>query len=364
MSKKRKKDREKPPDDEVKSLFSSSDDDIEFRESDLEKYKPYIVTDYSRRYPEDCIAGHEYIVFVSCNDDKKAIGTRDMLSLSGCFQRFVKGIKYLKKVNKFKVGVVFDKPNLANAFLDNTSFLKEQDISASIPASSTELTGVITSVPVDMSNRNIFKALSLNTKKIISVRRIMRRVRDKDVVSFQPTQTVAITFASSTSLPDFVFLKMWRLPVLPYVPPVKQCFRCLRYGHLAKFCKNSERCSICGAGHSFKSCTVSVDKATCIHCKGNHIAISGQCPIKQKKITENKNKFIQRPYNALFNETNFPSLTQSPQDMIKLISDKKFLGLLTECLLKIISLNKTENMAINSQNIIDILQTTIQNNKT
>ncbi|RVE43107.1 hypothetical protein evm_012248 [Chilo suppressalis] len=43
----------------------------------------------------------------------------------------------------------------------------------------------------------------------------------------RPTRTVAITFASSTSLPDYVFLKMWRLPVLPYVPPAKQCFRCL-----------------------------------------------------------------------------------------------------------------------------------------
>ncbi|KAL4720191.1 hypothetical protein ACJJTC_013656 [Scirpophaga incertulas] len=215
MSKRKKKEKDKPPDDENTSLFSSSEDDAELRltiEQDCNKYKPYMVTDYNRRYPEDSASGYEYVVFINSNDDQKPIGTRDMLSLSGCFQRFVKGIKYLKKVNKFKIGVVFDKPNLANAFLDNTSFLKDQDITASIPASSTELTGVITSVPVDMSNKSIFKALSLNTKKIISVRRIMKRIRTNDTVSLQPTQTVAITFASSTSLPDFVFLKMWRLP--------------------------------------------------------------------------------------------------------------------------------------------------------
>ncbi|KAL4703418.1 hypothetical protein ACJJTC_004970 [Scirpophaga incertulas] len=157
MSKRKKKEKDKPPDDENTSLFSSSEDDAELRltiEQDCNKYKPYMVTDYNRRYPEDSASGYEYVVFINSNDDQKPIGTRDMLSLSGCFQRFVKGIKYLKKVNKFKIGVVFDKPNLA--FLDNTSFLKDQDITASIPASSTELMGVITVSNYFIERRGLF----------------------------------------------------------------------------------------------------------------------------------------------------------------------------------------------------------------
>ena len=268
-------------------------------ERDEDKYKPFKVADYSRRYPEDSTAGHEFVVFIESKEVNKPISSRDMLTLSNVFQRFVKGMKYLKKVNKFKIGVVFDKPNLANAFLDNTTFLTEHNLLGSIPAASTELTGVITSVPVNMSNKSIYKALSLTTKKIICVRRIMKRVRVENNSIFQPTQTVAITFASSTSLPDYVFLKMWRLPVLPFIPPVKQCYRCLRYDHLSKFCHNSERCSVCGEGHNFKDCQINIENAICVNCKGNHIAISGKCPVKQKKIIENKNKLIQRPFTAI-----------------------------------------------------------------
>ncbi|CAK1591850.1 unnamed protein product [Parnassius mnemosyne] len=54
----------------------------------------------------------------------------------------------------------------------------------------------------------------------------------------QPTGTVAITFASNV-LPDHVDLHGWRFVVNQYIPPVKQCYNCLRYGHLAKYCKNS-----------------------------------------------------------------------------------------------------------------------------
>lgn len=275
MAKKRKK----PNDDqlEVKSISSGvTSDSAEFTEcdeitdidKDQDKYKPYRVTDYSRRYPEDSAVGSEFIVFVESTVTEQPIGTKDMMALNGCFSRFVKGIKYLKKINKFKIGVIFERPSLANAFLDNTTFLKEQGIKAQIPAQCTELTGVITSVPTDMSNKKIFKVLA-SSKKIICVRRIMKKIDG----SLQPTQTVTITFASSTSLPDYVFLKMWRIPVLPYIPPVKQCFKCLRYDHLAKFCKNAQRCSICTEAHSFKDCKVPIAQATCKHCSGNHISI-------------------------------------------------------------------------------------------
>lgn len=332
-------------------------------EEEEDKYSPYRVTDYCRRYPEDSVAGHEFVVFVeSCNEN--LMGTRDMMHLSNCFTRFVKGIKYLKKVNKYKVGVVFNSPNLANAFLDNNTFLREQNIKASIPAGTTELTGVINGVPTDMSNKKIFKALS-SSKKIICVRRLMKKAKVDEKFQLVPTQSVAITFSASVSLPDYVYIKMWRLPVLPYIPPVKQCFKCLRFGHLAKFCHNSQRCSICTGSHSFKECEVPSERATCVHCKGNHLSVSGQCPIKKQKILENKTKYSTTSFTDIMNnkEKNFPSLKkpENSQELINLIlSNEKALSLITESLIKVLTLNKTNNTSISSQIITDTIKETLQ----
>lgn len=370
MSKRRKK--TKPERDKGESILDSTSESSEYSDSrtvleDHEDfYLPYRVADYCRRYPEDASAGHEFIVFIE-SVTEQPLGSRDMLTLSSCLSRFIKGIKYLKKLNKYKIGVVFERPNLANTFLDNTTFLREQNIKASIPAGATELSGVISSVPIDMSNKKIFKSLS-STKKIISVRRIMKKNKSDSGFILQPTQAVIITFASSTSLPDYVHLKMWRLPVRPYVPPVKQCFRCLRFDHLAKFCKNAQRCSICTENHSYKECTIPIDKAVCVHCKDNHLAVSGQCPIKQKKILDSKNK-SKTPLSDLFKHpTNFPSLnkTENTQDIINLIlSNPAAMNLITESIIKVITLNKTQNQSISSHAISSAIKDTIQiKNKT
>lgn len=365
MGKKRKKAENDNPASVIMESDSSSDSEYSTNfEDETNKYAPYRVTDYSRRYPEDSAVGHELIVFVESTNDIP-IGSRDLMYISSCFTRFVKGTKFLKKINKFKIGVVFDKPNFANAFLDNVTFLREQNLKASIPAGSTELTGVIHSVPIDMSNKKIFKAIS-SSKKIICVRRIMRKAKIDNTYQLVPTQTVTVTFASSTSLPEHVFIKMWRIPVVPYIPPVKQCFKCLRFGHLAKFCHNSERCSICTEAHNFKDCTSSPDKAICVHCNGNHLSISGQCPIKQKKIEENKNKFTRTSFSEALKSNHFPKINKekdSHQLLEMILSNEKALNLLTESLIKIITLNKTDNIKINCDTITNFIKETTQNKK-
>ncbi|KOB42460.1 Uncharacterized protein OBRU01_27326, partial [Operophtera brumata] len=50
-------------------------------------------------------------------------------------------------------------------------------------------------------------------------------------VQFQPTQAVAVTFAS-TNLPEHVYLDSWRHEVNVYIPPVKQCLNCMRVEQL------------------------------------------------------------------------------------------------------------------------------------
>ncbi|VVC99948.1 unnamed protein product [Leptidea sinapis] len=144
MSKRRKK--TKPERDKGESILDSTSESSEFSDSrtvlqDHEDfYLPFRVDDYCRRYPEDAGAGHEFIVFIE-SVTEQPLGSRDMLTLRSYLSRFIKGIKYLKKLNKYKIGVVFERPNLANTFEDNTTFLREQNIEASIPAGATELSG-------------------------------------------------------------------------------------------------------------------------------------------------------------------------------------------------------------------------------
>ncbi|KAM3956543.1 uncharacterized protein ACR2FA_009451 [Aphomia sociella] len=345
----------------------SSIKSVESTVCDQDKYNAFRIPNYTRYYPEDG-GNFEYIVFLESSDFDTPIGNRDIMSLANSLKRYNKGIKQLQRLIKFKIGVIFERPGLANAALNNRKFLDAHKLKASIPASATEVTGVIKHVPIDMTNKQIYSALT-STKNIISIRRFMRRVKDDHgVINLQPTKTVSITF-SCPVLPESVDLNSWRFEVSQYVPPVKQCLRCLRYGHIGKFCKNSERCSICSGPHNFRNCTISPTEACCYHCQGKHIAISSECPVKKEKIRLNKEKLQPKSYIDILNEKAFPSLGKkslnlSPSDqLISLLDSDSILNMLVESYVKLITLNTTKDTSICTQSIKDVLLETIKQKK-
>ncbi|KAG6464190.1 hypothetical protein O3G_MSEX014342 [Manduca sexta] len=288
--KRRRKDELEPPDPDLSSFGSSDTDSSESPEAagskhkdPKDKYKIYKVKGYTRKYPEDTNQT-ELIVFLNHLDENKVFSDRDRMALSkGIREHGVSGVMHLRSINKYKVGITFDLPNNANMFIQNKKLLDQLSLNATIPASDTEVTGVLTSVPIDMSNKQVFSLIG-SSKNVVQVRRFMRRVKGNDgVVKFIPTQAVAVTFAS-TILPNYIYLDSWRHEVSKYIPPVKQYLKCLKYGHIAKFCRNAEVCSICTLNHNFKNCQIDSKDATCVNCKGNHVAISSTCPIKKQKV--------------------------------------------------------------------------------
>lgn len=75
--------------------------------------------------------------------------------------------------------------------------------------------------------------------------------------------------------------------------PLLQCFKCLQYGHLKKYCTgDSTPCSHCGTdGHTFATCPSKNDEAKCFNCNSKnqrlnttsdtrHSATSSNCPVK------------------------------------------------------------------------------------
>lgn len=362
VRKRKKKDKLGNEETEPDGSDSSSHDFIDA----VDKYKTFQIPNYHRLYPENG-GNFEYIVFMESTENNKPLGDRDMMFFSNNLKRYNKGVKQLVRMNKYKVGVIFDSASMANAALANKKFLEWNKLKASIPAAATETTGVIQHVPTDLSNEQIYTALT-STKNIISIRRIMRRVKDDDnTFTLQATKTVCITF-SCPSLPDSVDLNSWRFEVTPYVPPVKQCLRCLRYGHLAKFCKNSEKCSICAGSHNYKSCTVAPTSASCYHCKGNHIAISSECPVKQEKIKQCKEKVNKKSFADVVNEKSFPPLgikNKNPTELfVSLLDSDHFLKLLVDSVVKLISMSKTNETSICTKNIKEFLIENIQQKQT
>ena len=79
-------------------------------------------------------------------------------------------------------------------------------------------------------------------------------------------------------------------------PRIKQCFRCLQFGHISKHCKHDVEkpvCARCGeAGHKSSNC--SADEVKCINCKQNHVAWSKECPKRKKVMTKLRARAQQR----------------------------------------------------------------------
>ena len=74
---------------------------------------------------------------------------------------------------------------------------------------------------------------------------------------------------------------------------VMQCYRCLKFGHLAKNCKEKPCCGHCAEGHEMKDCVARNLPPVCINCKHTqganyrHMATDGKlCPILCRKIKD------------------------------------------------------------------------------
>lgn len=281
---------------------------LAFNDSGLsDNYKMYTKPNYKRQFPEnhsvDCV------VYVESTEDEK-LGNKNPMTLTKLFTENVKGIVGVHRVNAYKIGITFRKPAPANNFLKMDHFLNKNKFRAFVPAYLSEKTGVIRYVPTDMSNEDIYKNISCDAE-VISIKRFMRKV---DGI-LTPLGTVAVTFAATT-LPQYVYIQLFRYPVHTYIPPLVQCFKCLKFNHSAKVCRAVQMCSSCAGQHSYKECDV--DTIMCINCGGNHLAISRNCPIKRKKMEEKRNKYLNLSYATVVSipsnvseSKNFPNLEKS-----------------------------------------------------
>ena len=112
-----------------------------------------------------------------------------------------------------------------------------------------------------------------------------------------------------------------------------QCFICLKYGHIAKYCKTKQQvCARCGDNHRIEQCTVASDAVKCCNCKGNHIATSNDCSLYREQETKMLNMVNRYSTTskqatlapAIYNTTDFPTLPNVFQQQKEILQSSLF----------------------------------------
>ena len=113
----------------------------------------------------------------------------------------------------------------------------------------------------------------LKSQDVADVRRVSIK-RNNEIIK---TDTYILTF-NLLSCPKTIRIADWliiRVDEYNYTP--MQCYNCLKYGHISKFCRNEDKtCFNCSnKGHTKEECT---STPLCLHCKGGHLSNSKSCP--------------------------------------------------------------------------------------
>lgn len=143
----------------------------------------------------------------------------------------------------------------------------------------------------------------------------------------QPLKTIKITFANAYNRDLFVKLGL-QIDSMHFVAePAKfnnkpaQCFKCLKFGHVAKYCKTGKQvCSQCaGEDHAYVNCPNRNERPVCSNCRGEHSATSTECS-KYKELQQKIQKTVEQysstsksarsptPNNDWYNIEEFPQL--------------------------------------------------------
>lgn len=179
-----------------------------------------------------------------------------------------------------------------------------------IPKFFVERKGIAKGVDTFFDDEYLLNEIKTENSNVTSVKRFMRKQTDSEgSLKFIPRQMISVSFLGST-LPKYICINQVRFEVEPFVYPVIQCIKCLRYGHVQQNCKGKERCKNCGETHEKDTPDCQIK---CIYCKNSdHNSTSKNCPefIQQKKIKENManlnisfNEAKQMQNNSYYNVT-------------------------------------------------------------
>ncbi|KAG4225090.1 hypothetical protein PC116_g26468 [Phytophthora cactorum] len=172
--------------------------------------------------------------------------------------------------------------------------------------------------------------------------RLLKEIRDEnkqDIESLKPIYRkdkeakYAIMIIRTTSLDTARYLcangLLWRAELYQCEPftrdaRAEQCYKCYRFGHMAKYCEEQARCSRCaGVAHEDgeERCTARV---RCRNCGGPHPAWSKECRHVQEAKEKAKEAYIHRPRQFEEREGTgfFPAAAHATYDGFKIVAPR------------------------------------------
>lgn len=225
-----------------------------------------------------------YYVFVENINNKRlhpmAVG-KILFKTNAKYKEHIVG--EISSVGKFKVRLQINNAIIANN-LTNFEPLNTNGLEAYIPEFSLYRQGIVKYVDTEITDEEFVSEVVSNIK-VISCRRLTRRIKVDDNFTNVKSQTCAIKFEGQ-KLPEYIYLYGTRCEVTPYIPSVIQCFNCLRYGHMKNSCKSSIRCSRCQERHQASECPEKDPR--CAFCKGSHSSIYRKCPEYSRQVNIKK----------------------------------------------------------------------------
>ena len=146
--------------------------------------------------------------------------------------------------------------------------------------------GVITGIAVEIEEEELKKSLVTPGIEVVSVKR-MTKGPEKE-----KSESVLIEFKGE-EIPGRVYVGCMSYYVREYIPKPMRCFKCQKFGHIAKFCKEKRRCARCSGDHEYGECE-GKEKPKCCSCGGEHSVAFGGCPIMKKEVEIQKVKVLEK----------------------------------------------------------------------
>lgn len=156
--------------------------------------------------------------------------------------------------------------------LPNAEVRRQRTGTADLSASPHFERVVITGVPTDIQDADVIEATGADE---------LERIRRTDTNTGVKVPTLAVILKYScdiNQIPRMVRIGYMVFKTRIYIPRVTRCYKCQKFGHIAKNCfRTFQVCSICSGDHSFNQCPNSAVKK-CANCSGPHSANDRECP--------------------------------------------------------------------------------------